>query len=600
MSRSTPARRSGRTWIALLAAVTLAVAACSGGGDGEEEQQADHNQGNQAAVPTTAPVTVTYASAREFSAYNNNTANAASSANAVVLNQVLRGFWYYGPEGDRRADTEFGSFEQVGSNPLTVEYTFADGAVWSDGEPIDCDDAVLAWAANAGRWPTGEKDQYTGAKLTAFSSNRPGAWEDAQIPECSDGSRAFTVTFDRVFADWSSLFGAGTILPAHIVEKQTGVKDLISAVKAGKSATMKKLGKFYNTGWEFTPGKYETAIAPSAGPYQVASWKAGDAVTLEPNPKWWGAPPSVRNIVVKVVPASEQAEALVDGDVQVIDPTPTEGILKTLDRAGDAVDVTSHDSFVYEHLDFNVDGVFKSRALREAFAKCVPRQQIVDELIKPVNPQAQVQESRFRLPYQQGYEQFAQTGGQDYDAVDVEGARKILKDEKKLGTRVELSYLTPDLRREQVADLIKKSCDKAGFKVVDSGSYTFYTSELKTGDFDVALFSWAGTTLVTQPYSVYLGKGPENYGGYSDEDVDLLLKRLYSELDPDRQESILEELDTELWDAVATVPLFAYPGMLATSSQAQGVQYNPTLAGVTYNANTWTLASTPSPSPSSP
>lgn len=578
-----------RSLIALLIAVALVLAACSGT-DGSDEQQPD-DKDNQAVVPTTAPITLTYASAGEFSSYNNNTAEQASPVNAVVLNHVLPGFWSFDADGERVPDTEFGTFEQVTGNPLTVRYTFADGAVWSDGEPIDCDDAVLAWAANVGRWPTGERDQYTGQKLTAFSSFTPAAWSDVSRPECADGDRTFTVTFDRVSADWSVLFGPGTILPAHVLEKETGIKDVIAAVAAGKNATMQKLGRFYNTGWDLRPGKYDAALAPSSGPYQVASWKAGESITLEPNPAWWGAPPTARNLVIDVLPEEDQAQALVDGEVQVIDPTPTEDLLATLEQAGDAVRVEQGDTFVWEHLDFNVDGLFESRALRAAFAKCVPRQAIVDDLIAPLNPDAEVLQSRLRLPFQAGYEQAAAAGQEDYPAVDIEGARAILKREKKLGTRVEIAYLKPDLRRETEVKMIKKSCAKAGFEVVDAGSYTFFSSELKTGDFDAALFAWTSSAQITQPYPIYATDGDQNFIGFHDDDVDLLLDRLYSQLDPDQQLDLISELDAQLWSDIATLPLFVFPSLTASSTQVQGVQHNPSWAGATWNATSWTLAS---------
>ncbi|GAB3245553.1 ABC transporter family substrate-binding protein [Kineosporia babensis] len=590
MSRSMP----GKPWIAVLVAAALTLAACSGGDDPDENQQTpDGKQNSAAPTPTTAPISISYASSREFSSYNNNIAEQANPANAVVLNHVLRGFWYFGPDGERVPDPDFGSFKQLSSNPQTVEYTFAEGATWSDGEPLDCDDAVLAWAANVGRWPTGERDQYTGDKLTAFSAINPAAWADVSMPKCADGERSFTVTFDRVFADWTSLFGPGTILPAHVVEKRSGVKDLIAAVEDGKQATMEKIGKTYNTIWVFKPGSYDQDIAPSAGPYQVASWKAGEALTLEPNPKWWGTPPAVQNVVIRMIPEDEQAQALIDGTVQVIDPTPTEAMLKTLAAAGDAVQVSSHDSFVWEHLDFNFDGQFKSRALRQAFAKCVPRQQILDELIKPANPQAQVLQSRFRLPFQEGYEQTSATGGQAYAAVDLEGSRKILKDLKKTGTKVRIAYLAPDLRREQEVKLIKKSCEKAGFKIEDAGSYTFFSSELERGDFDAALYAWTSSAMLSQTYPIYVSKGTQNFIGYSDKNVDLLLKRLYSELDPERQLSLLEQLDTALWEDVATLPLFVFPGLVASAPQVEKVQYNPSWSGPTWNANVWTETAQP-------
>jgi len=296
----------------------IACTGCTGGGS-----DGDGGGARSPASRASAPFTIAYASQSEFNSYNNNSADTASVANAVVLNQVLRGFWYAGPEGDVVPDTEFGSFEQVTSNPLTVRYTFADKAKWSDGNPIDCDDAVLAWAANSGRWPTGKRDPDTGAKLTAFSSSRPGAWANVERPKCADGDRSFTVTYDTVYADWSSLFGAGTILPAHIVEKESRVPDIIAAVKADNTKTMIKVGDIYDSLWVFRPGQYKTAVSPAAGPYQVAAWQAGQSITLKPNPQWWGTPPKPSEVVIRFLTPDRQMDALRTGAVQVVDPQPT-------------------------------------------------------------------------------------------------------------------------------------------------------------------------------------------------------------------------------------------------------------------------------------
>ena len=34
-----------------------------------------------------------------------------------------------------------------------LDYQIADGAVYSDGKPVTCDDMVLTWAAQSGRFP---------------------------------------------------------------------------------------------------------------------------------------------------------------------------------------------------------------------------------------------------------------------------------------------------------------------------------------------------------------------------------------------------------------------------------------------------------------
>jgi peptide/nickel transport system substrate-binding protein len=578
------ARPRLRVLCSLIAGALVLLTACTGSG-GASNADADRS----GATPTSAPFTLAYASGAEFNSYNNNTRDTTSVANSVVLNQVLRGFWYAGPDGKVVPDTAFGTFEQVTSSPLTVKYTFAPKAEWSDGNPLDCDDAVLAWAANSGRWPTGKRDPDTGNKLTAFSAFRPGAWSNVEAPKCADGDRSFTVTYDTVYADWSSLFGPGTILPAHIVEKESRVRDIIAAVAADNTKTMIKVGDIYDSLWLFKPGQYKTAVSPSAGPYQVSAWQAGQSITLKPNPKWWGPAPKAAQVVIRFIAPDRQVEALRTGDVQVIDPQPTAELLAQLREQASAVTFTMHDSFTWEHLDFNFNGLFRSKELRKAFAKCVPRQQIVDNLIKPQNPTAQVLQSRFKLPFQPGYQDFTKLGGEAYAKVDIAGAKKILDAEGRRGVKVKIAYQTPNPRRKAEVDLIREFCGQAGFKVIDGGTNAFFGAALLRGEFDVALFAWTSSPQLTQSYPTYLSKGSQNNGKYSSPQVDQLLKQLYSELNPTNQQRLMTELDRTLWSDLATMPLFAFPALLATAANVEGVTYNPGSAGITYNVNDWSL-----------
>ena len=396
------------------------------------------------------------------------------------------------------------------------------------------------------------------------------------------------MTFDTVYADWALLFGPGTILPAHIVEKQSGVKDVIAAVKSNNTKTMIKIGDVYDSLWVFKAGQYRTEISPSAGPYQVSSWQAGQSITLKPNPRWWGAAPKASTLTIRFIPQDKQVEALRSGKVQVIDPPPTTELLAQLTENGSPGTVTTYDSFTWEHLDFNFKSAFKSDALRQAFAKCVPRQQIVDNLIKPQNENAQILESRFLLPFQPGYAQVKAQGGQTYDKVDIAGAKKILQAQGKVGMKVRIAYQTPNSRRKAEVDLIRSFCNQAGFKVVDAGTDTFFNEVLDRGDFDVALFAWTGSPLVTQSYATYLTHGSQNKGDYSNPAVDQMLKQLYSELNPKSRLDLEGRLDAAIWSDLATMPLFAFPALLATAPNVGSIRYNPSWSGVTYNADDWT------------
>jgi peptide/nickel transport system substrate-binding protein len=82
--------------------------------------------------------------------------------------------------------------------------------------------------------------------------------------------------------------------------------------------------------------------------------------------------------------------------------------------------------------------------------------------------------------------------------------------------------------------------------------------------------------------------GAQNEGGYSNPQVDQLLRRLQVELSPAGQLDLEARLDTLLWSDLSSIPLYAFPALLATSPNVRGVQFNPTLSGVTYNAQDWT------------
>ncbi|MFI7588541.1 ABC transporter family substrate-binding protein [Spongisporangium articulatum] len=556
--------RSPRTGLSVLVAAVLALSACTSSESGGEP------------AASTAPVTVTYAHEQEFQSYNNNTSEQSSVGNAVVLNQVLRGFYYYSPQGEVAPDDEFGTFTKVSDNPLTVKYTVDPKAVWSDGAPIECSDFVLTWAAQSGKWP-------------AFQANGNAGYDLARMPQCNPGDKSFTVVFNTPFADWNSLFGDGEVLPAHVVERESGVPDLIAALKADDEAKIKKVASFWFSGWVFKPGQYDAAVSPSAGPYEVSAWEAGQSITLTANPKWWGTPPQAKNIVIRFIQQDQQAQALQNGEIQVMDPQPNPELLGQLDKLGASATVTTNDRLDWEHLDVNYTRMFKDAAVREAFAKCIPRQTIVDNLIKPLNPQAQVLESRQLLPFQKGYATLAATGGQAYDTVDIPGAKKLLADAGRTGLKVTIGYQTPNPRRASEVDLIRDSCAKAGFTIKDGGAPDFFDHMTK-GDFDVALFAWSGTALVSQNQSIYAADGGTNFTGYDNAEVTAWLKQLNGTLDERQQLALQQKIETQLWKDLATIPLFAFPGVLAVAKNVQGVQFNASNNGLTWNADRWSLA----------
>jgi peptide/nickel transport system substrate-binding protein len=579
--------------MALVAVSALGLAACA-----TSSGSGSNSSSTSSAQATTANTTIKAAYEQEFGSYNNNTADQNATKNAIVLNQVLRSFWNYGTDGSVVPDTDFGTFQKTSDNPLTIKYTINPKAVWSDGTPIECSDMVLTWAANSNAFPTGKKNA-DGTPGYAFSTASSTGYDQMNMPQCNKGDKTFTVTYKKPFADWASMFGSsGAILPAHIVEQQSGVSDIIAAVKNKDMAQLTKAGNFYNTGWIFKAGNYKTAIAPSAGPYQVSSWQGGQSITLTANPKWWGTPPKSKTIVIRFITQDQQAQALQNGEVQVIKPQPNSEILGQLKNIGNSVSYSTHDEFTFEHLDFNFrkGNPFTDLKVREAFAKCVPRQTIVTNLIDPINPQAKVLDSLYKLPFQPGYSDFVSANGSSaYDKQDIAGAKQLLQQAGKTGVQVRIGYQTPNPRRTQEVALIRDSCGQAGFKVVDDGQTDFFGNGLANGNWDVALFAWSGSAIVTSNSSTYVTGGGNNNGKYSNPQVDQLTNQLNETLSSDAQAPIQQQLDKIVFSQdVASIPLFAFPGVIANDKNVQGVEFNASQSDLTWNMDKWASATSAS------
>ena len=109
--------RRGAKYLALLTGSALVLTACAtSGGESDDAAATVGGAAEPAETGASAPAAggsdtvFTYGYEQEVFSYNQDTAETNASANAIVLNQIKRGFWYFGPDGTIEPDTEFGSF----------------------------------------------------------------------------------------------------------------------------------------------------------------------------------------------------------------------------------------------------------------------------------------------------------------------------------------------------------------------------------------------------------------------------------------------------------------------------------------------------------
>ena len=221
---------------------------------------------------------------------------------------------------------------------------------------------------------------------------------------------------------------------------------------------------------------------------------------------------------------------------------------------------------------------------------CVPRQEIVDKLVKSINPDATVLNAREIFSDDENYENVVSEAYKgEYDEVDIEGAKKLLKDKGKEGATVRIGYSAPNPRRSQQFQLIKNSCEKAGFKVEDVSSKDFFDpgGTLDTGKYEVALFAWAGSGQKTSGWNIYHSKGAQNYGKFKNADVDAAFDKMKKATADDAHLEAVKEAEKALWDNLYGIPIFQHPGMRAADPKIANIAHTVTQSGITWNADQW-------------
>ena len=576
-------------WVPL--AVLLTATACSGGGGSSQPT----TTGTAAPPPTGGTVTIPLT--LPFTSYNPNTPDTNTTSNTEVVNAVQPWVVKFDDHANLVVDPDLVTVTKTSDDPLIVDYAFNPAAVWSDGQPVGCDDVYLMWVADNGV----VKDLATNTPI--FQTFSTTGWDQIADVRCSGDGKTATVAYRSAFSDWKSL--VAELLPAHVVAAHAGLASaagIRTAYEGKDDAALHRIADFWNTGFLTEKGLDPTVLL-SAGPYRISRIDAEDSVTLVRNEKYWGPRPPLDTIQFRTVTSEGvQAQALANHEVDVarILAPDADAVSQLMHIDGATLNLSAQYSF--EHLDFNFQApLFRDKAVRQAVADCVPRQEILDKLVKPVNGDAVLLQNRMFFPGQAGY---ADTSGGRYDHVDIAAAKATLEADgwkldggvyAKNGQRLEFGLLHKNVAtRSAIAQLVQASCAAAGIAVDDDGDPT-WTDRAGRGQFDLVSFAWIGSPLLSSQPSIYrtrvgVDNPGSNYGAYSNPDVDALMDVLATETDQQKLAEAANRADALLWDDVATIPLYQLPAAIAWTDHLHGVKPNPTYQGLTWNVETWTVS----------
>lgn len=505
-----------------------------------------------------------------LSTYNVNTVVGAASAGAQAFARTLTGFGYHGPDGQVVADHDFGSVSVVGGSPLVLDYQIADNAIYSDGKPVTCDDLVLAWAAQSGRFG-------------GFDAATQAGYVDIANIECTPGQKKARVSFipDRGVVDYTQLFTATSMMPSHVISDTLGT-DITTALLTSKGAIVEQVAKVWNSTWDLKPG-IDLKRFPSSGPYKIERVLDGGAVVLVANDRWWG-PKAITKRITVWPQGGDIQDRVNNRSVDVVDVAAgSSGALTTPDNY-ERADAASAG---IEQLIFAAQGPLATSAPRHAFALCTPRDVIARDAGVPIANSRLSPAAEDALAAAEGATESAQ-----FNKADPNAARAALNNAT---LTVRIGYRGPNARLAATVGSIAGSCAAAGITVSNVTLDTSGPQALRDGKIDVLLASTGGASgsgstgsSALDAYDLHSGNG-NNLSGYANPQVDGIIGALAVSADPAERARLLAEGAPILWGDMPTLPLYRQQRTLLMSKKMYAVSRNPTRWGAGWNMDRWAL-----------
>ncbi len=575
--RDTGSRGRGIKVLALLMGLALIAAAC-GSDDDDDGGGAAVDEPTETTVEGEAGGDIVFAVEQEPTGLNWLEANDNAAWTAYIMQLVWAMPIFYEPDGTAGINEDFVDIELTGEDPQVVTYTMNPDAVWSDGTAITVDDWVYTWESQNCTQTTGT-DPETGEPLYAYNAASCFGYEDIESIEEGDSSSEIVVSYSSPYADWISLFQP--LFPAH------------KFLEAGNGDPVAG----FNTGFKVETIADNLDLVVSGGPYIVTEYSPGEQMILERNEQWWGEPPLADRIILPfITDAAQQPSAMANGEIDVMFPQAQIDLVDQTAAIAGVESVVGFGTF-WEHVDMNVENVHLGKLeVRQAIAKALDRDDIVERLPAQFDDSAEVLNNRIFFPADERYEA---NGADEYGEQDLEAARALLEGAGYVddgGTythptdgplNLRITWRDPNPRREQTAQLVQSQLVEAGIGIDLAPQPDFLW--LDSGNFDLGLFGWTGGKVPSSNDSIYRSDGGQNHAGLAIPEVDALFDEANIELDEETRSGLMNEIDVLLWEQLPTIPLFQVPEFLANVDTISNVVYNG-YEGPAWNTFAWAVA----------
>ena len=527
----------------------------------------------------------------KLTSLNSGTSDGNTTYNAQLGYLTGSGFLYYDNQTVLKYNTKLGSMKitKNTSSDFRITYTLVKGQTWSDGTPITAHDMLLSHVTGADGYSKAAGLGDPSTTTAEFDSVGYGGTYGENVvglPTVSKDQLSIEVRFKKPLPDWQLL--APGVSPVHALSLLADNKVGLQSAAVNTAAKAKFLSSFsYKTaankahlkamGEVWTNDYNITAVTPatnkllliSNGGYIIQSAVKDVSFTLVQNPKYNSGPAMsktfpVKTVIIKVIENDTSAvQALRNGEVDLYYNTnPTIAGNASLKAQGANITVLTKKGAGYSHFNLRVGEPFggedpyrgpffgmsqKAKDLRTAFLYVIPRQQMVDNFIQPLDPVnaggavIKPMDTHFAFQGTTEYNTITKaTGMAKYTTGDQDDrtalALALVKkyyptaSANDAKVNVKLMFANASALRTSLAQLIKAEAAKAGFNVDITGSANF-SADIKNVDYDATMFGY-GLTSVSQATAtaIYKSNGGNNAYGWNSPTIDQNVQKLESSI----------------------------------------------------------------------
>lgn len=342
-----------------------------------------------------------------------------------------------------------------------------------------------------------------------------------------------------------------------------------------------------------TPDYNSGKATIGTGAYKFVEYVPGDRIVLERNENYWGDKPEWTKVTLKAIKSGpSRVAALLAGDVDVIEQTPTADIEHLKSNAGVSLSQGISNRVIYLHLDHardaspfvkskdgaDIKNPLKDQRVRTAISQAINRDAIVSHVMEGIAiPAGQLLPDGF----------FGRSPNLMPVKYDPEQAKRNLS-EAGVGDGFKLTIHGPNdryINDAKIAEAVAQMLTRVGIQTdVVTMPRSVYFKRASSGgpdgtpEFSFILVGWgSGTGEASSPlkslihtYNKEGGFGASNRGRYSNAKVDTLIEDALATVDDAKRQDLLAEATEIAINDGAIIPLHY---QVNTWASRKGIKY---------------------------